>query len=174
MEIIVSKEKDNFITLLSAVIVIVAIVFLILLFRFAGVVVFIPAPFVIFASAIFARHIYINNNKVEFEYSLNAGILNIDRIINQSKRYPVIKIQVSDILTFGRYSDNDTGMYKESKKADKFVDCGSGRDDSNLYYFTCNFENRGIYMFVFEPGAKILSTMKSLNSIINKSLLTDR
>lgn len=145
---------------------------MIFIYEVAGVVVFTIAPIVLFVGGLFSRLVYINNNKVEFEYSINTGILNIDKIINQSKRHHIIKVPVSDIVTFGKYNSNDNDIYKKSKEVEKFLDCSSDREDVDCYYFTCNYENKGIYMVAFEPNDKFLSIMKGSSSAVNKGLLT--
>lgn len=174
MELIVSKQKDNFYTFLSALIVIIAVAILILIYKFAGNIVFTIVPVILFAGGLFARIVYINNNKVEFEYSFNTGILNIDKIINQTRRHHVMKITVSDILTFGMYNPNDNEIYKKSKEVEKFLDCSSEREDVDSYYFTCNYENKGVYMVVFEPNDKFLSVLKGSSSAVNKGLMTQK
>ena len=172
MEIIIRREKDSFYTLLSAIIVIAAIAFLIFLYNFAGNVVFVPTPFVLFAAGILARLVYINNNEVEFEYALHSGILNIDKLINQAKRQPIIKLPAADILTFGRYNHDDNDINKESREVEKCIDCSSGNEDADLYYFTCR-HNKGKYMIIFEPNPKMLSMLKGFSSSVNKALLLE-
>ncbi len=174
MELIISKEKDSFINLLCVLIIILAVALIILLYNFAGVIAFAPAPFILFAGGLFARYLYISYNKVEFEYVVSAGILNIDKILNQSKRLPIVKITVSDILSFGEYTYDDKNVYKMAKEAVKFIDCGNGNEESLHYYFTCNYENRGIHMYVITPDNKFLTILKGGNSVINKALMLDK
>ncbi|NLN04623.1 MAG: hypothetical protein GX166_07385, partial [Clostridiaceae bacterium] len=133
MEIIIQREKDTFYTFLSFLIMTAAVVLLVMLFNFAGNIVFVPMPFILFAAGILARLVYINHNKVEYEYSLHAGIFNIDKLVNQAKRQPVIKLPASDILTFGSYNDSVNEEYKGAREGIKYIDCTSGRDDVDLY-----------------------------------------
>lgn len=172
MEIIIQREKDSFYTFLSFLIMAAAVALLVFLYNFAGNVVFVPTPFILFAAGIMARLVYINHNRVEFEYSLHSGILNIDKLVNQTKRQPVIKLPASDILTFGRYNDSVDEEYKGTREGIKYLDCSSGREDVDVYYFTCH-QNKGRYLVIFEPNEKLLSMLKGSNSVIGKALLND-
>ncbi len=169
MEIIIKRETDSFYTFLSFMIMVAAVVLLVLLYNFAGYIVFVPTPFILFAAGIVSRLVYINYNKVEFEYSLHSGIFNIDKLVNQAKRQPVIKLPASDILTFGRYNDSVVDKYKDGTK---HVDCSSGRDDVDLYYFTCH-QNQGRFLIIFEPNEKLLAMLKGYSSVVAKALLKD-
>ena len=46
------------------------------------------------------------NSKVEYEYTFTNGELDIDKIINQTKRKEMLTISVSKFTAFGKYANN--------------------------------------------------------------------
>ena len=51
MEIIIKRETDSFYTFLSFMIMVAAVVLLVLLYNFAGYIVFVPTPFILLLQA---------------------------------------------------------------------------------------------------------------------------
>ena len=121
---------------------------------------FLVGPFIMIA-VLFIVWWLVIQSRIEFEYTLSAGILNIDNLINQSKRKHVIKVQLSSISQFGKLSDETA--QQASKAAVKVITCGNADEDDEAYYFTCNYDKNGLYMFIFNPDDRMLNVFSKYN-----------
>ena len=155
------KKKKNFMTpLLVGLYFVAAVLIFIGIFKLAGNIAFVPAPFLIIA-AVLASKYTLMMSKVEYEYSLNTGTLNIDAIYDQTKRKPIASVNVMSIEHFGRLCDEDSA--RRMKEVEKVVYCASSDENEQAYYFVCPNENRGNYMYVIEPNEQMLRSMQSYN-----------
>lgn len=166
IEIFVKKKKNPMTFFVDLAIFALGIGIFIVIFKFAGVVAFVPLPFLLFASYAFAYKYNTSQNHCEFEYSYNAGTLNIDKILRQKIRKPVVNINVSDFTGFGRVNDADIRSVEKSSVKVEF--CGESDIKEDSYYFTCNFESKGQYMFVFDPDERLLKALSASSPAANK------
>lgn len=166
IEIFVKKKKNPFTPVVNIVIFAVGIALFFLILKLAGVVAFVPLPFFLFACYLVSYKYSTSQNHCEFEYSYNAGTLNIDMILRQKIRKPVVNVNASDITHFGRVNDSDAKSV--AKSSTKVVYCGESDEKEDSYYFTCNFESKGQYMFVFDPDNKLLNALSATSPVCNK------
>ena len=166
IEIFVKKKKNPFSLFINLFIFAVGFVLFFLIFKMAGVVAFVPLPFFMFACYLVSYKFNTAQNHCEFEYSYNAGTLNIDKILRQKIRKPVVNVNVSDFTGFGRLNDAD--IQSKIKSSVKVVFCGESDEKIDSYYFTCNFESKGQYLFVFDPDERLLKALGASSPVANK------
>ena len=135
------------------------------LYRLAGRIAFVPAPFLLIGAVLAARYTLMMS-RVEYEYSVNTGTLNIDAIYDQRRRKPIINVNASSITSFGRLCDDQAKA--DAKRVQKVIYCSSSDEDEQAYYFTCPNENRGEFMYVFEPDKDVLHAIETYNPMINR------
>ncbi|MDR0287058.1 MAG: hypothetical protein LBI03_05025 [Clostridiales bacterium] len=109
-------------------------------------------------------------SRVEFEYSLSGGILNIDEIINERKRQHLVDIPITKIIKFGKVSD-DTFKAELTRNV-KIMDCSSKDNENveNMYFLIAEYENKGLCLIIFEPNIKMIIRLQSLNPIALKKI----
>ncbi len=163
IELFVKKDKNPMVPFVKAGFYALAGGLFIFLYWAAGVVAFFPLPFFLFGAFICARQYGIAND-LEFEYSLSAGVLNIDKIMAQTRRRHVVTVAVRDILAFGRAGDDAAAA--SEKQAQKILYCGKNDENPDAYYFTCSYEGKGVHMFVFEPDQRMLRSMGAQNAAV--------
>lgn len=166
MEQFVKKEKTFFTTFLVILLYVAAVGLTILLYMAAGRIAFVVAPFFLLAAIIFGKYI-IMMSKVEHEYSISNGVLNIDKIFDQSKRQPLLNIPIIDIPEFGCVTDE--AALKAEKRAKKVYYCGTNDENEDAFYFVCDYQSKGPFMFVIEPNDQILRTMASYNPAVKRA-----
>jgi hypothetical protein len=163
------KKKSNKLAILLVIVYFAAAVLITFgIYKLAGRIAFVPAPFLLIA-AILASRYTIMMSKVEYEYSVNTGVLNIDAIYDQTKRRPIINVNSSSITQFGRLCDDEAKQ--AARSAQKVIYCSSSDEDEQAYYFVCPNENKGEFMYVFEPDNQVLHAMEVYNPQINRYLL---
>lgn len=160
IELIIAIKKDSFKSFVNLLIIAAGIIICYFLYLAAGIIMGLVSPFIMIGVFFIVRWLVVQS-RIEYEYTLSSGVLNIDRIINQSKRKPVIKVQVSSISQFGKLSDK--AAQQASKSAVKVVTCGNTDEDDGAYYFTCNYEKNGLYMFIFNPNDRMLNVISKYN-----------
>ena len=127
-----------------------------------GGIVFIPllvlAVFAGVLSAVF--YTLAQRVKVEYDYTLTNGTLDIARITNEKKRKKLVSIDVTAILEMRPITDDGFMVYfedKKIKKANLFLNRGV-----HLYYMVFIKEDNKVVV-VFEPDAQLLEYMKLFN-----------
>jgi len=164
LEFIVKRKKEPFWIFICFVIGGLGLAVVAFIYKTAGPIAFIVLPGWAALAAPFIRLVVFHKIKLEFEYSLSAGIFGIEKIHNQAKRSPVVKVPVSDITAFGRMSD--AGADEWLKKATKVVYCNIEEDNDASYYFICDVDHKGDEMYIFDPNDKLINALKRYNPVI--------
>lgn len=90
------------------------------------------------------------NSNVEYEYTFTNGELDIDKIIAQSKRKPMLTIQISKFTAFGKYDENT------SEETDEMtVVMATDNIASKEYYADFPHEEFGITRLIFCPDERM-------------------
>lgn len=168
VEQFVKKKSSKLAVLLIIVYFAAAVLITFGIYKLAGRIAFVPAPFLIIG-AILASMYTRMMSRVEYEYSVNTGVLNIDAIYDQKRRKHIINVNASSIAQFGRLCDDDAKQ--AAKSAQKVVYCASSDENEQAYYFVCPNENKGNFMYVFEPDEQVLHAIEVYNPIINRYVL---
>ena len=98
--------------------------------------------------------------RVEYDYTLTNGTLDIARITNEKKRKKIVSLDVTAILEMRPITDEGFQVYfedKEIKKANLFLNRGE-----HLYYMVFVKEEKKVAV-VFEPDSQLLEYMKLFN-----------
>ena len=89
---------------------------------------------------------------VEFEYSITEGDIDIDKIVNKSKRVKVLSMRLRKFEIIAPVlSDKYTSEYKSLKK----VDCSANPEPSATYFAVYTDENERKCL-LFDPNEKML------------------
>lgn len=102
-----------------------------------------------------------NNQRIEYDYTFTNGILDIAKIINNSKRKKLLSVDVREFEVMAPISDEGFKRMLHHKgiqnRYNYFLNPGSG-----LYY--CIFTKDGVKsMLVFEPSDKLVELSKIFN-----------
>lgn len=101
----------------------------------------------IILGAWFLAYKLICNLRIEYEYIITNGDLDIDVIINKSRRKRIASVQCKDIEKIQKYSFNS------KTKATKTFICCNEQDEA--YAVTVRDRNNGIIKLVIAPNDKI-------------------
>lgn len=115
-------------------------------------------PFILLllaAGAGFGTYILFRNTKVEYEYTYTNGDLDIDKIINKTKRREMLSIQISKFTDFGKYDEN-----APEESSDMTVVMATDNIASHEYYADFPYEAYGSTRLVFAPDEKMLDNIK--------------
>lgn len=167
VSLIVRKQKD-FLAKLSIIGVLVVWLFIVLIiYKLAGFIGIFIGGFLLIPLALIIRYITVRQLKVEHEYVFSSGIFEITKIENQAVRVPVVRVPVDDILEFGRVAD--TAAEVKRKMCKKCYFAGVSDEQETSYYFTCDVNNNGEEMYVFDPDDRILNALKRYSPMIEKA-----
>ena len=137
--------KDGMITVLIilAAILVISLAFL-----------FIPQVFLLAVIiAGYGAYWLIQRQNIEYEYIYTNGDLDIDKIINKSKRKRVLSVSVKDFDVMAHVEDKNHAH--EMTGFEKNLDFSSGEIKSNTYAAVFNHNNQKVKM-IFEPNEEIL------------------
>lgn len=96
---------------------------------------------------------------IEYEYTFTNGDLDIDKIINKSKRKHVLTISVNDILVMVPVNNSDYA--KEVEDYTKLYDFSSGTVKENTYAAIIRSGTDGKIKFIIEPNEKMFKAIRS-------------
>lgn len=152
--------KDGIITILI-IIAAVVVVF--------AVSLFIPQAF-LFAAVIvaFGAYWFIQRQNIEYEYTFTNGDLDIDKIINKSKRKRILTVSVKDFEVMAHVEDKDHAH--ELNGFQKTLDFSSGEVKPNTYAALLMHKNEKVKM-IFEPNEEIV---KGIFHLIPRKLYIKR
>ena len=100
-------------------------------------------------------YIGINMQKVEFEYSVTNGELDIDKITAQRKRKRVVSVRSRDFEYFAPKTAEHMSAYNDSTVTAR-IDATSNTGDEGVY-FAIYFKNNLKTCMSFEPTEKMLN-----------------
>lgn len=107
---------------------------------------------------VFAVVFFMRRFNVEYEYVFTNGELDVDKIINKSKRKRVFSIHVTNIQVMVPADSNDYA--KEVENFSKQYDFSSGTVKENTYIAMCDDKNVRTKV-VFEPNEKMFDAIRS-------------
>ena len=154
------KKKPTTKDMLIRVGVIVAVV---LLFFIVGSIQFLQA-FLIFimAAVIFAAFFLFSYLKVEYEYILTNGVLDIDAIYNKSRRKRLFSGDLREIEVMAHLEDKmHTGDFKSAQETKDYT---SGVHGKNTYAFLTRYKGKNTKVII-EPNEAM---MQALGAVIPK------
>ena len=94
------------------------------------------------------------NSFVEYEYTFTNGELDVDKIINQTKRTEMVIVEVRDFTDFGRYDEN----MKETEEMT--VISASDGVLKHEYYADFDHAEYGSTRLIFAPDERIMENIK--------------
>ncbi len=112
---------------------------------------------VLFLAAIgagFGTYLLFRNTKVEYEYTFTNGELDIDKIINQTKRKEMLTISVSKFTAFGKYTNEIP-----EETSDMTIVFATDNIVENEYFADFQHESYGNTRLVFVPNERMLSNI---------------
>ncbi len=150
-----NAPKQLIIKILSVVMLITIPLVCILLAYPLNLAYLIYLAFFIFLIGIYVVWYVFSIQKVEYEYSVSSGVLEISKIIALRKRKSMCKLQISDIDILDKDEKAIDKMHF-AKRIEAFADI----NDENNYYAVFNSAAYGKTLLVFAPNEKILNAMK--------------
>ncbi len=154
IEILVKKQKQPKDILKTVGVVLLAII--LILANSVFVAPFAPsvAPIIMVAIIIGAGYL-ITSSKIEYEYVLTNGEIDIDKIVAQRKRTRVVTFDCKGIVEFGKYSNAIN-----PKNFKTFIDASENHKNDNTYYVIIDHTKFGRTLVLFTPGEVLLEKMR--------------
>lgn len=163
MEVFIEQVIKRERTARSVAIIVLVISLLILVPVTCGVLAFIITPYLlyvglfIFMIGIYLAWFFITGQRIEFEYSVASGTLDIAKIISKRKRRRVTKVEIKDIDLFCKVTDK---RINERVYQKHFMAAGDPNDKENTYCIVYNNPAYGRTILTFSPNEKIRQAMK--------------
>lgn len=111
---------------------------------------------IIIAEVVVVVFIFRRQN-IEFEYIVTNSELDIDKVINMSKRKHLFTIDAKSIVSMTKYENID--RIPQFKSTEKTVDASSGVHDENTQAFIANVKGKTTTI-IFDPNEDIYKALK--------------
>lgn len=147
-EQLVNRKRTLKDGMISALIVIGAILVVL------AVSIFIPQVLLVAVMIVaYGAYWLIQRQDIEYEYILTNGDLDIDKIMNKSKRKRVLSVSVKNFVAMAHVEDTEHAH--ELNNFEKTLDYSSGEIKPNTYAALFNHNNQKVKM-IFEPNEEII------------------
>lgn len=156
----VVKRKRN---VRSVGIIVLVISLLILLPVLCGALAFVITPYFAYIGlfvliiGIYLAWYFITSQRVEYEYSVTGGTLDVSKIISKRKRKRITRVEIKDIDLFCKINDK---RINEKNYAKHFMAAADLKDNENTYAAVYNNPAQGRTILMFTPNEKIREGMK--------------
>ena len=105
----------------------------------------------------------INYRSIEFEYILTNSELDVDKIIAKQGRKRVVSIDIKDIEIMANINDNEhNSEYKNKTENVKVYDVTGNKANGNVYFVDTTIEGENARV-LFQPTSKILESVRKFN-----------
>ncbi len=163
IEEMVSKTKTAKDRLLNVGIIALAAV---LFFVMVGILIpmfaaFSSIIFLLAAGVVYGAYYLINMSNVEFEYSLVNTEIDIDKIINKTKRKKITCAPIRGLEAFGTKQNPDFDGYLSNPSVTKVYACRDKSAD-DVIFMVYNQSDKKM-MLLFSPSEKIVEQIKKRN-----------
>jgi len=163
MEKIVRKKKDIKDHLITAAVIIGALVlmFIVININLAGI------NMLIIIGLGYGAYLIISSRNIEYEYAVTNGDLDIDKIIAQRKRKRIFSANCKDFEIVARVkSQHYTPQYRNFKNK---IDCSGYIGNDDVYFIVLQYNNEQTIVY-FEPSEKMLQNFRTF---IPRKVFTD-
>ena len=153
-EYMIEKKKDGKDIVISMLLYIAATIVSILAFMFLGA--FGGIALLVAVGAFYGAHIVSARSKKEFEYICTEDNVDIDVIMNKSRRKRLISFNMKNVeiiasLNDDKYSNQASGQFE------KTIVATSGRRDAEVYFAIVNVKGRTLVKF--EPPYNMVMSL---------------
>lgn len=114
------------------------------------------------AGAIYGAWYLIGTLRIEFEYIVTNGEMDVDKIMSQRKRKRLVTVRLKDCDIIAPVN----GRYKhefETKQVAATIDASINKDQNDAYFLVVNHPKKGMIKLIFTPDKRILDNAKMLN-----------
>lgn len=125
-------------------------------------------PFLISCAVLFGTYKLLTMFNVEYEYIITNGTLDVDKIVNKSKRIRLTSVELGTVSELEKYNPNK--LYGDSKE----VPFACNKTSTNAYFICAKTQSGKTRKFVFSPNDKLKEAMvKFMPKFISNSAFKD-
>jgi hypothetical protein len=125
--------------------------------------------FLIFAGAIYGTWYLFTSFKVEFEYIITNGEMDVDKIIAQRKRKRLTTLKFRDIEIMAPVCEARRRDFENPNVKTK-IDASVSTEEKGAYFIIFNQAKQGLTRLIFTPDERII---KSAQSVAPRKVFTD-
>lgn len=91
--------------------------------------------------------------RLEFEYSLTNGVIDVDKIIAKSRRKRVVSVDIHNIEVMAPMKSDHTADYPNVPNV---IDASVSPEDPGAWFIVFSRENKGLTKLIFNPDDRII------------------
>ncbi len=114
-------------------------------------------PIITAGAIIYGVYYLIRSRRLEFEYAVTNGDLDVDMIIDQRKRKRLFSGHCNEFEIVAPVSHERLGHYASNVK--KKIPAVSSMDSPDVYFIVADYNNERVMVF-FEPDERMLENFK--------------
>lgn len=158
LERIIKKKKDTFDKVIIFGSIVLALVLTTAIISIIGPYGF---SFILIMGVAYLAYYIISSRRIEYEYALTNGDLDIDKIVAQRKRKRVISANCKEFEIFARLTGDKQNI--ATGEGATIIKAVSSMDSGSVYFFTLNQKGKKTIVY-FEPDDRMLNAIKTIVS----------
>lgn len=160
IEHLVKRKNTGKVAALRALVVLGTIVFCIIMFVLCTLVASISFIFLLLVAAgIYGAWWIMRTFRVEYEYIVTNGEMDVDKIIGQQKRKRLITINFKNIDIMAPMGGEHKHEF-ENQSIPKTVDASVSPTEPGAYFIVAHHEKQGYLRLIFNPDDRIIRSAK--------------
>jgi hypothetical protein len=157
VEKLVTRKKQPIDYIQTAAVILLAVIILSAGFFVALPDIMTQFILIIWAAVIYGVYLFIKSKKIEYEYAVTNGDMDIDRIIAQKKRKRIFSGNCRNYEIIAKvHSDKYNGSYAAIEKK---ITAVSSMDSEDVYFFVTQYNNARTIVY-FEPSEKMMKAFR--------------
>ena len=125
--------------------------------------------FCLIAGVIYGAWWLMRSFKVEYEYIVTNGEMDVDKIMGQQKRKRLISINFRNIEIMAPMGGEHKGEF-ENQSIPKTIDASALKEEKGAYFIVMRHDRQGMVRIIFTPNEKII---KSAQSVAPRKVFTN-
>ena len=98
--------------------------------------------------------------KVEYEYIVTNGEMDVDKIMGQQKRKRIITVNLRDVEILAPVYGEHKSEF-ENQSIPKTIDASVSRDDKSAYFLVIRHSKQGYLRLIFTPDERIIKSAQT-------------
>lgn len=114
------------------------------------------------AGVIYGAWYLIGSMRIEYEYIVTNGEMDVDKIISQRKRKRLITVKLNTFELMAPVN----GKYRhefETKQVAATIDASVNKEQADAWFMIVNHPKKGMVKLVFTPSERIINSAKLFN-----------
>lgn len=161
-DLVKQKKTAKTYTLITLIILAAVILSVVLLFFSALLRSFAFIFLLLIAGVIYGAWFLIGTLRIEYEYIVTNGEMDVDKVMSQRKRKRLITVNLKSSELMAPVNGKFRHEF-ETKQVATTIDASVNKDQADAWFLIVNHPKKGMVKLIFTPNERIINSAKLVN-----------